>query len=205
MKIALAGAESTGKTTLAHQLAAHFARAGRCAVAVAEVLREWCEREQRAPRPEECEAIAHEQERRVDEAGDRADVVIADTTALTVAVYGGLLFPDHPLLRFALARQREYDLTLVTGLDLPWVDDRLHRDAASRDRVDQLVRSLLAQARIPFRVVYGSGDERLRSALAALPDEIAVRAAAIQRAWTWQCEKCSDPDCEHRLFTSLMR
>jgi hypothetical protein len=21
--------------------------------------------------------------------------------------------------------------------------------------------------------------------------------------WTWNCDKCSDPECEHRLFTAL--
>jgi hypothetical protein len=23
-------------------------------------------------------------------------------------------------------------------------------------------------------------------------------------AWRWSCEKCSDSDCEHRLFSELM-
>lgn len=205
MRIALVGAESTGKTTLARALAAHFLAQGRHAVVVDEALRAWCERERREPRPEEQMAIAREQERLVDAAAAGADIVIADTTPLMVAIYGGLLFADDPLLRFALERQRGYDLTLVTGLDLPWADDGLHRDAASRERVDQLVRSLLEQAGIAYRVVYGTGDDRLRNALACLPDPLRPPDTSPQRAWTWQCDKCSDPDCEHRLFTSLVR
>lgn len=206
MKIALLGAESTGKTTLAGELAGRLQRAGHSAAVVPELLRHWCEREGRQPRPEEQLAIAQEHERRVDAAAAGAQVVIADTTALMVAIYGALLFPDDPLLQFALERQRTYDLTLVTGLDLPWVDDGLHRDPASRERVDQLVRSLLARAAVPYRVVYGSGADRLRNALAAFPEPFGLRPGEpSRRAWTWQCDKCSDPDCEHRLFTSLAR
>ncbi len=206
MKIALLGAESTGKSTLAHELAAHLRRDGRRVAVVDEVLRHWCERERRAPRPEEQLPIAQAQEGRVDAAAAAADIVIADTTALMVAIHGALLFPDHPLLQFALERQRGYDLTLVMGLDLPWVDDGLQRDAGSRDRTDALVRTLLDRAGVAYRVVYGTGRERLRHALAALPVGLAPRpagAAGSLRAWQWQCDKCSDPECEHRLFTSL--
>lgn len=207
MRIALLGAESTGKTTLSAQLAAALRRDGHAAAVVPEVLREWCERERRTPRPEEHLAIAQEQERRVDAAAAPAQVVIADTTALMVAIWSGLLFDDHPLLRFALERQRGYDLTLVTGLDLPWVADGLHRDAAhAREPVDALVRELLASAGVSYRVVYGTGEDRLRNALAALPGGLAQRPAPPAPAlagWQWTCGKCSDPDCEHRLFTSL--
>lgn len=208
MRIALLGAESTGKTTLATQLATALRRDGHPAAVVPEVLREWCERERRTPRPEEHWPIAREQERRVEAAAATAQVAIADTTALMVAVWGGLLFDDDPLLRFALERQRGYDLTLVMGLDLPWVADGLQRDAsASREHTDRLVRELLARAGVAYRVVYGTGEDRPRNALAALPPGLAQRPAPPAGAarWQWQCGKCSDPDCEHRLFTSLAR
>lgn len=207
MRIALLGAESTGKTTLAAQLAAALRRDGNAVTVVPEVLREWSERERRTPRPEEHLAIGQEQERRVDAAAASARVAIADTTALMVAIWGGLLFEGDPLLGFALERQRGYDVTLVTGLDLPWVADGLHRDPAHpREAVDALLRELLARAGISYRVVYGAGEDRLRNALAALPDGLAQRPAPPAPArggWQWTCGKCSDPDCEHRLFTSL--
>jgi nicotinamide riboside kinase len=203
LKIALLGAESTGKTTLARELAAHFNAQGRPAVAVPEALRDWCAREQRTPRPEEQMAIAQEQERRVDEAALQAPVVIADTTAVMVAIYSAMLFEDHSLYRFAVERQRSYDATLLTGLDLPWVADGLFRDGAHvRTPVDMLVREMLGKAAIPYRVVYGSGEERLRNALAAIDASLAPRSEA--RPWVWQCDKCSDPDCEHRLFSKLV-
>ena len=61
MIVAIVGAESTGKTMLAQALAARLRAAW-----VPEVLREWCDREGRTPRPEEQLPIAEEQERRVD-------------------------------------------------------------------------------------------------------------------------------------------
>jgi nicotinamide riboside kinase len=212
-RVALLGAESTGKSRLCEELAAHLQARGVRAVAVPEVLREWCHRQGREPRPEEQLAIAQEQERRVDAAAAAgADLVIADTTALMVAIYAGMLFEDGDLLRFALERQRGYDATLVTGLDLPWAPDGLHRDPAhAREPVDALVRSLLQRAQVAYQVVYGQGPQRLQSALQALvsagvlPPETGGRASGEerQRAWVWACDKCSDPACEHRLFTQL--
>ena len=43
-RIALLGAESTGKTQLAAALGAALAEAGQAGLIVTEVLREWCER-----------------------------------------------------------------------------------------------------------------------------------------------------------------
>jgi nicotinamide riboside kinase len=203
LKIALLGAESTGKSTLALALAAHFASLGRNAIAVPEALRDWCAAQGRTPRPEEQLGIAEEQQRRVDEAARTHDVVIADTTAVMVAVYSAMLFDDGSLYRFAVDAQRGYDVTLLTGLDLPWIADGLFRDGAHvREPVDAIVRDMLEKAAVPYRVVYGSGDERLRNALAAVDASLAPRPAV--RDWVWQCDKCSDPDCEHRLFTKLL-
>jgi nicotinamide riboside kinase len=203
MKISILGAESTGKTTLALALADHFVAQGRDARVVREVLREWCASEGRTPRPEEQMPIAQEQERRVDTLAREAQVVIGDTSALMVAIYSAMLFEDGSLYRFAIERQRQYDFTLVTGLDLPWVADGLQRDGPHvRGPVDALVREALDKARIPYRVIYGEGEERLENTLVALGE---MQRAMPARKWQWTCEKCSDPDCEHRLFTGIIR
>lgn len=204
MKICLLGAESTGKTALAQALAAHYQSRGKTAAVAAELLREWCAHAGRMPRPEDLLQIARAHEARVDEAARSADIVIADTSALMVAIWGGMLFEDSELWRFAIERQCGYDATLVMGLDLPWAPDGLQRQGPeSREPVDALVRGALERAGIAYRVVYGRGDERLASALLAL-GQGAPPADAAQRAWNWSCDKCSDPACEHRLFTGLL-
>lgn len=213
-RVALVGAESTGKTTLARELAAHLSDRGLRAVAVDEVLREWCERAGRSPRPEEQLAIAREQEARVDAAAAQADIVIADTTALMVAVHAGMLSGDGELVRFGLARQQACDATLLTGLDIAWRPDGLQRDAADpREAVDALVRMLLQRGGVEYQVVYGQGAQRMRSALRALGAAgvlpSGMDASGKERddddgkPWVWICEKCSDPACEHRLFAKL--
>ena len=211
-RIALLGAESTGKTTLSQELDARLRARGLRVAVVPEALRQWCARAGRLPGPEEHLAIAQTQERQVDEAARDADIVIADTTALMVAIYGARLHPDDEVHTFALERQRTYDLNLLTGLDLPWVDDGLHRSGpSSREAVDALVREGLARAGVGWRVVYGSGEERVSQALQAVAAVLpwAWQAAATDAEtarWSRlraQCEKCGDADCEHRLFTGL--
>lgn len=212
-RIALLGAESTGKTQLASALAAAFLRQGRTAAVVPEVLRAWCEREGRTPRPQEQQAIAFEQAQRV-LALDSVEIVIADTTPLMTAIYSHLLFRDETLYDFALDHQRLYDATLVTGLDLPWVADGLQRDGPQvREPVDTLLRAALARSGVRWQVIYGSGTSRVDKAQDALftiaNNDLSTLGTGQKSlnpgAWHWSCDKCSDPGCEHRLFTGLLK
>jgi len=215
LKIALLGAESSGKTQLAQRLAAHYAQQGKRVQVVAEYLREWCEREGRTPRQDEQLSIAREQARRVDEAAP-CDVLIADTSALMVAVYSDFVFADAALYDAALAHQRSFTVTLLTGLDLPWVADGIQRIGPHvQPPVDALIRSALQRAGQPFQVVYGSGTQRLQNAFNAI-HSVATSArpesASSQfdsknvtaQPFYGYCERCSQPDCEHRLFTALV-
>ena len=212
-RIAILGAESTGKSWLAKALAGVMQSRGLSVHKVDEALRHWCEREGRTP-------LAHEQ---LDIAQAQAQaatripqgVVISDTTPLMTAVYSHLLFSDESLYPMALAHQALFDQTLVTGLDLPWVADGLQRDGPQvRGPVDTLVRQALERAGIAYRVVYGQGHQRLNNALLALglpgEDEAArstrenAQFAINEGRTVWQCNECSDPECEHKLFTGLM-
>jgi nicotinamide riboside kinase len=60
LKIALLGAESTGKSELASQLNKYFRDLGKTVNFVPEYLRTWCEQENRTPRQDEQLAIATE-------------------------------------------------------------------------------------------------------------------------------------------------
>ncbi|MBI5722222.1 MAG: ATP-binding protein [Burkholderiales bacterium] len=187
LQIAIVGAESTGKTTLARELAAalaaprrdagpgpHVARIARVAPAarvalVGEVLREWCIAAGRTPGSDEQRGILLEQHRRVDAAAATHDIVVSDTTALMTHVYSDLLFDDRSLLPLAIERHRTMTVTLLTALDLPWVADGHQRDGEHvRRPVDDRLRELLMRHGLPFSVVAGSGPARLAQALAAL-------------------------------------
>lgn len=202
--IAVLGAESSGKTLLAQALTERMRERGIPATTVGEYLREWCDREARTPRPDEQAAIAAEQTLRI-AAAAAGCVVVADTTALMTAVYSDMLFDDHSLYPEALAAQRGYSVTLLTALDLPWVADGLQRDGPHvRAPVDARVRAALVKAGVAFSVVHGSGPERLANAWNAINASADGAERTTSGTWTWPCDKCSDPVCEHRLFSDLV-
>jgi len=206
--IALVGAESTGKSTLARELAASLEADGLVVAQLDEYLRTFCNTQGRTPREDEQAAIAAEQTRRIAAARDArllpVDVVVADTTALMIAVYSDYVFGDTTLYPQALADHRQADLTLLMALDLPWVADGLQRDGPQvQHPVDHALRRALLGAGIGFSVIGGRGPQRLANARAAW--------AALQRSgqpstrpegvWRHRCGRCGDPACEQHLFS----
>lgn len=91
-RIALLGAESTGKSWLAKALADVIQMRGHAVSTIDEVLREWCEREGRTPQPHEQMGIALAQARAVEQVTQ--GWVISDTTPIMTAVYSDMLFND---------------------------------------------------------------------------------------------------------------
>jgi nicotinamide riboside kinase len=216
--IAIVGAESTGKSTLAVALAARIGEQTglRCAV-VGEYLREWCDRQGRTPRADEQLSIAQEQQRRIASAAADHDIVVADTTPLMVAIYSQLLFADDTLLPMAIAAQRSAAQTLLSALDLPWVPDGHQRDGEQvRVPVDQRLRALMLEQGLAWSVVGGQGTARVDQAFDAITPLLTTLAApsaglftrlaardAAMPAWRWVCEKCDVPDCEHAALRLL--
>lgn len=199
--IAIVGAESTGKTTLAAGLTQALQAEGVSAVMVPEFLREFCDEHGRTPFPHEQLAIAREQTRRIVQSAQQHAVVVADTTALMTAVYSDHLFDDASLYAQALNDHALAQLTLLTALDLPWQADGLQRDGAHvREPVDSLIRQHLVSAQLPYSVVAGQGAHRLDQALLAVRQALSApqraQANASRPRWRWVCEKCDDGDCE---------
>ena len=103
--ICLLGAESTGKTTLARQLAANFD----CPW-VPEVLRTFCDEQGRTPTREEQSEVLETQHRQVLSAQalarqNKAPFVFCDTAPLLTAVYSDFVFGDGALYARARALQ----------------------------------------------------------------------------------------------------
>ncbi len=219
LRIAIVGAESTGKTALARALAPELATLTglRCSW-VGEWLRDWCARQGRTPRPDEQWAIARQQQALIDEAAAQHDLVVCDTTPLMTAVYSGLLFGDRSLDAYAVEQQRRCQLTLLTALDIAWEPDGLQRDGPQvRTPVDNRLRALLTAQALPWSLVAGQGAARLAAAVNAVAPllrdrpqpgtglftRLAERDAAGQAeadAWRWVCETCDDAACEHAAF-----
>jgi nicotinamide riboside kinase len=213
--VAIVGAESTGKSTLATSLARRIAKeTGLTCAPVDEHLRTWCEQMGRTPRIDEQRGIAQAQQDRIEAAAASHDIVVADTTAAMIAVYSRFVFNDRSLDAWAAGvHARSVQHTLVTALDLPWVADGLQREGDHvRGPIDAMLRELLSAHRIGWSLIGGSGQARVDHALDAVTPLLGRIAApgsglftrlaqrdATQLAWQWVCEKCDVPDCEHRL------
>lgn len=224
LRIAVVGAESTGKSQLACELqqalwSLETSRPQGFSVAVVpEVLRQWCDDKGRVPNPQEQWWVAREQERRVSEAAALHDLVIADTTSLMTAIYSEHVYGDAELYPEAQAAQSAYALHLVTGLDIAWVADGIQRDGPHvREQVDARVRHHLRLWERPHATVWGQGAARLQNALQALNPllqrELGINASPLLvdqsrvqgLGWKWVCERCSDGACEHQLFRQLVQ
>ncbi len=215
LRIAIVGAESTGKTELAAALAERLAQLSGLRVAwVPEVLRAWCDLHGRTPAQQEQAGIMATQHQQIDAAAAAHDVVVCDTTALMTAVYSHIVFGDPSLDTAAVALHRSMSLTLLTALDLPWVADGLQRDGPQvRETVDTLLRAMLTQHRLPWSGVAGTGGARLESAVDAAAPLLRQRPSSTGGLFTrlanrnaepealqWSCEFCDDPGCERRLL-----
>lgn len=215
LRIALLGAESTGKSVLAQALCQTLAEAtGLRCVWLPEYLRQWCDEQARTPRSDEQAAIAATHAAQIEAAARSCDVLLCDTTPLMTAIYSQLLFQDESLLPSALQFQRGFELNLLTALDLPWVADGLQRDGPQvRAPVDAALRTALLQGGLAWSVVAGRDGARLDAALNAVTPLLLKRRQtspatglftrlaqrqALLPSWTWVCEKCDIPECEHQ-------
>jgi nicotinamide riboside kinase len=221
LRIAIVGAESTGKTALAQALAGRIAELTslRCTW-VGEHLRAWCDAQGRTPRQDEQAGIAARQQALIDAATSDHDVVVCDTTPLMTAVYSERIFGDRSLQDGAVALQRGYPLTLLTALDITWEPDGQRDGEHVRLPVDTIIRRLLIGNALPWALVAGQGNARLESALDAVApllrrqrpaapatglfSRLATRDAA-QSTWRWTCDNCDVPDCEHLLLRQTGR
>jgi NadR type nicotinamide-nucleotide adenylyltransferase len=166
-RVAVLGAESSGKSVLAAELAERFRTT---------FVQEYG-REHTAPmktvseeiRPEDFLAIAAEHARRIDAAaGDANRILIVDTEALTTAVwsewYLGSCAPD---LWKWVDRQR-LDHYLLLAPDLAWEDDGTREFPSRRVAFFHRLREELERRAWPYLLIEGDGAVRVERAVEAL-------------------------------------
>ena len=139
--------------------------------------------------------------------------LVKEALPLMQAIMDGLQHPHNAAIASALAQHRQYDLTLLLGLDLalPGTARPGQAAAAQQADCDASLRQALSAHGLPYTVVYGSGSARTDSALQAIAHHISSFDAAQRHqargaatAWQWCCDTCSDAACEHRLFSALV-
>jgi NadR type nicotinamide-nucleotide adenylyltransferase len=157
-RIAILGAESSGKSTLAAALAEHYHT-----LWVPEYLREFVDAHGRVPREEDQYGIALTQMERENAAAQLAQrFLFCDTTPLMTALYSKVYWGRVDAQLAELDSVHEYAATLVTAPDGPWVPDGLQRESeAVRQSVHALVLANLRARGIAHTVVAGEPVQRM--------------------------------------------
>lgn len=164
-RIVILGAESTGSTTLSQDLAEVLET-----IWVPEYGREYSAVKQAAGDPvwvsDEFLEIAREQTRREDAAARLANrVLICDTNSLATTLwhrrYMGTEFP--PLNDYA--KRCKADLYLLTGDEIPFIQDGLRDGEHIRHEMHGWFEETLNQQAVPWHLLRGSREQRLNEAL----------------------------------------
>lgn len=160
-RVAILGAESSGKSTLAAALAAHYET-----LWVPEYLREFVEEKERVPRECDQYPIARTQMQHEDAAAAKANrFLFCDTTPLMTAIYSRWYWNRVDAQLSQLEQRHDYAYTLVTAPDSPWEADGLQRESeAVRQTIHEQVLQMLHERGIAYLLVTGSLPQRMLQA-----------------------------------------
>ena len=160
-RIAITGPESTGKSQLAVELAAHYHT-----VWVPEVARTYLEKLDRPYTLDDVLNIAKEQERLEREMRSRATgLLFCDTELLVTKIWSEFKYGScDPWILEQLVLQ-DFDLYLLCDIDLPWQEDPLREHPHRRKELFDLYLQEMQERKWPYRIVEGYGSARLDNAL----------------------------------------
>ncbi|QYG03609.1 MULTISPECIES: AAA family ATPase [Massilia] len=158
-RIAILGAESSGKSTLSEALARHYGT-----LWVPEYLREFVDAQGRVPHEEDQYGIALTQRAREDAAAAEASrLLFCDTTPLMTALYSRVYWGRVDAQLAALDARHDYAWTFVTAPDTPWEPDGLQRESEEvRQMVHRMLVETLAARGIAYTLLAGDLPHRMR-------------------------------------------
>jgi NadR type nicotinamide-nucleotide adenylyltransferase len=164
-RIVLTGSESTGKTTLAAQLATHYG-----VEFVPEFVREFAAKKGTPLAMSDHGPIAHGQIALENEYAKRAQgLLIQDADLLSTVAYCHHYFGSCPLWIEEEAVARRPALYLLTGIDVPWEADGIRdRGGKRREEMHTLFVDTLRRLKAPYQVIVGLGEQRLQKAIAVV-------------------------------------
>ena len=166
LKIALYGPESTGKTTLANQLADAFQTLWTPEFARDYLQQKWdstqqvCEYDDLLP-------IAIGQTKLENEAVEQANkILFCDTNLMVTKVFSEWYYQKcDPDLQKA-AKKHKYDLFFLTDIDVPWEKDDLRDTPDHREVTFDFFEKALIDNQKPYIKLSGNKEERLQKAIA---------------------------------------
>ena len=163
--VVVTGSECTGKTTLANELAEHFA-----APCSTEYVRDYLDRKGMLLDASDVESIANGQVKVEDAAIAAATgLVIKDTDLVSTVVYSRHYYAGCPAWVDDAARERLGNLYLLLHPDVPWIADGMQRDRPEqRACLHERFRDTLAGFNARVVEIAGDWDVRRTQAIATV-------------------------------------
>jgi len=181
IRICIVGPESSGKTTLARQLAEHLGVPW-----VREFVREYFDRPEHdgVGSVDDIVPVVQGQIAAEDQAlAESPGLLICDTNPLSTVVWSEVLYGECPEVARRLAEERasDYDLYLLLRPDLPWQADgqRCQPELAERQAFFARFEEYLRQLKMNPIVISGLGVERFAQTLNAVSDFLRARGADL--------------------------
>src|ERR1700761_4599885 len=169
-KIVIIGPESTGKSSLCEELAAHYGVEW-----VPEYAREYLTKNGMDYTMGDLMKIAKGQlegEERIAAASAAADnpKLFIDTDMYVMKVWSEFVFGQCDPWILNQIVERKYDAYLLCRTDLPWAHDDLREypDTESRDRLFHIYKDCLVNQSTPWAEIGGQGAERIAAGIAAV-------------------------------------
>ncbi|GMQ25525.1 hypothetical protein Aoki45_22070 [Algoriphagus sp. oki45] len=165
-RILILGPESTGKSTLAADLANHFSEPW-----VPEYAREYLEKIDRSYRFEDLTEIGKGQIFQEDKLAQKAKkFLFCDTDLRVIHIWSEHKYGKTDPWVLEEIQRRKYELILLTDTDLPWEPDPLREypELEMRQYFFEKYLRLAKESGFPFLIVSGNKESRLQSAVEAI-------------------------------------
>lgn len=161
IRIAIVGPESTGKTTLASQLAKYY---NTCFVP--EYAREYIDALKRPYTLEDIVAISKGQIEMEDKMAVFANnILICDTNLVVTKIWAEHKYKTCPVWITEAIVKRHYNLHLLTYPDLPWEPDPQREHPHLLNKLYVKYRTELNRLNISYATIQGMHEKRLQNAV----------------------------------------
>ena len=165
-RVTVTGPESTGKTTLARDLADHFGTSW-----VPEAARTYAERRRGQLRADDVEPIAQEHVIEAERATAGASrLLVLDTDLLSTVIYARHYYGVVPPAVERAEERRRSHLYLLCDVDVPWLPDGIRDRPANREEMLVLFRDALDERGLRTKMIRGGWPERWELARSAVAD-----------------------------------
>jgi NadR type nicotinamide-nucleotide adenylyltransferase len=163
-KVAIIGPECTGKSELSQYLATHFKSTW-----VPEYARGYVDNLVRPYEQHDLLTIAHGQLRLEDSYSRTANqILFCDTNLYVIKVWSEFKFGECSPEILQTINARQYDLYLLTYVDIPWQEDPQREHPNKREELYQIYLKEMKSQRVPFVEIRGEREARRKTAVDAV-------------------------------------